>query len=98
MSLERVVHVGYEIFHDAFLDVDGFEHAREARAEDAVQRVGVVQADEGGIDALGFKVIEEGSSDGTHALNVAAYGAAQRKRMEDVEKGALPAARKDIDN
>lgn len=79
MSLERVVHVGYEIFHDAFLDVDGFEHARKARAEDAVQRVGVVQADEGGIDALRFKVIEESGGDGTHALNVTAYGTSQRK-------------------
>ena len=79
MSLERVVHVGYEIFHDAFLHVDGFEHARKARAEDAVQRVGVVQADEGGIDALRFKVIEESGSDGTHALNVAAYRTSQRK-------------------
>jgi hypothetical protein len=59
------------------LDIDGLEHAREARAEHGVELVGVVEDDEGGVYALWFEIAQEGSSDGTHSLDVSTCFAAQ---------------------
>lgn len=56
MLLERSIHSWHHLFNDALLDVDGFEEAGEAGAEDGVHGVCVVQTDEGGVDAFGFEV------------------------------------------
>lgn len=42
MSLECCVHSRHRGLHDSLLDVDGLEHAWEARAEDGMEVVGVV--------------------------------------------------------
>ena len=85
MFPKRSIHVRHHLFRYALLDVDGLEKPGEARAEDGVHVVGVVQADEGGVHSFGLKVAEQGSSDWTHALDVPACLASEREAMEDVE-------------
>lgn len=46
-----------------------------------VHGVVVVQADERGIDVFGIKVAEKGSSNGAHALTVAALFATEGEAM-----------------
>ena len=45
MSHKCSIDVRHHLFRDALLDVDGLEQTREARGEDGVKGVGVVQPD-----------------------------------------------------
>lgn len=89
MPLERRIHRGHHGLHETLLDVDGFKHAWKARVEDGVEVVGVVEEDEGGVDAFGLEVAEEGGSDGSHALYVATWRASEGKGVKDVKERSL---------
>lgn len=89
MPLEGRIHRGHHGLHDTLLDVDGFEHAWEAGVEDGVEAVGVVEEDEGGVDAFRLEVAEEGGSDGSHALYVATCRASEGKGVKNVKERSL---------
>lgn len=72
MLLERVVHVGHAQLHQLLLHVDALEETREARREDGVHRVGVVEEDEEGVYFGRLEIAQECGGDGSHALHIAA--------------------------